>query len=514
MGPSPHSTVNHITVTKEGVQKLLSSLQPTKATGPDQIPGRILKELSSELAPVLALLYQASLDQGTIPDDWKQASVVPIFKKGERCKAENYRPVSLTSIICKTLEHIVSSSIMRHMDHHSVLTDAQHGFRKRRSCETQLILTLQDLAHTTDNKGQTDVILLDFSKAFDKVSHLRLLYKLEHYGVRGNLHTWIGSFLKNRTQHVNLDGITSDTAPVQSGVPQGSVLGPLLFLLFINDLPNYVSENSITRLFADDSLLYRSIKSAEDAQELQKDLDGLQRWEKDWLMEFHPGKCQVLHITNKRMPIRHLYTIHGQTLQEVDSAKYLGITLHKSLSWNHHINTITKKANNTRAFLQRNLYGCPRKTKQLCYKTLVRPLMEYAPVIWDPHTQANIQKLEMVQRRSARWVYSDFRNTTSVTPMLHELEWPPLQERRAQAKLIMLYRIVHQLVDIPAANLTPVTTTRGHDQRYLIPFARTLAYQKSFFPDTIRLWNSLPQTAVSCPTIGGFKGAVQSVDHR
>ena len=439
---------------------------------------------------------------------------MPIFKKGDRSKPENYRPVSLTSITCKTLEHIVSSTIMSHMDSHYILTDAQHGFRKRRSCETQLLLTIQDLASSIDTMEQTDVILLDFSKAFDKVPHHRLLSKIEFYGVRNNLNKWVTSFLQGRSQQVHLDGISSTQVPVESGVPQGSVLGPLLFLLYINDLPNYVSPESTARLFADDCVLYRKIKSEEEAKALQKDLDGLQRWESDWLMEFHPQKCQILHITKKRKPIKVPYKIHGHTLEEVDSAKYLGINIHKTLSWNLHINTVTKKANNTRSFLQRNIKQCPRNTKELCYNTLVRPLMEYAAVIWDPYTEANIRKLEMVQRKSARMIFSDYRRTSSVSPMIQQLQWPTLRERRAQAKVTMMYRITHQLVDVPLTYLTPITSLRGHGLNYNIPFARTQCYQRSFFPDTIRLWNSLPYTTVCCPSIDSFKKEVLSTTLR
>ena len=344
---------------------------------------------------------------------------------------------------------------MAHMDRHTILTDAQHGFRKRRSCETQPLLTIQDLASAIDTMDQTDVILLDFAKAFDKVPHLRLLSKINFYGVRNSLNRWVSSFLEGRSQQVQLDGNTSTQAPVESGVPQGSVLGPLLFLLYINDLPNYVSRESTARLFADDCVLYRRIKSDEDAHALQKDLDGLQRWEKDWLMEFHPQKCQVMHITNKRKPIKVPYNIHGHTLEEVDSAKYLGLNIHKTLNWNLHIDTVTKKSNNARSFLQRNISQCPRKTKELCYNTLVRPLMEYATVIWDPFTESNIRKLEMVQRRSARMFFSDYRRTSSVSSMLQQLQWPTIQERRAQAKVTMMYRITYQLVDVPTTYLTP-----------------------------------------------------------
>ena len=172
-------------------------------------------------------------------------------------------------------------------------------------------------------------------------------------------------------------------------MPQRSVLGSLLFLLYINDLPKYISPESITRLFADDCVLYHRINSEEDANKLQKNLDGLQKWERDWLMDFYAQKFKTMHITNKRKPITEQYIIHGHVLEEVDTAKYLGVNIHKQLNWNHLISSVTKKANNTRSFLQRNISQCPKKTKELCYRTLVRPLIEYATVIWDLFTEAN-----------------------------------------------------------------------------------------------------------------------------
>ena len=288
----------------------------------------------------------------------------------------------------------------------------------------------------------------------------------------------------------------------------------LLFLLFINDLPDAVSEGSAVRLFADDCALYRDIKSAADAIQLQEDLNNLQKWEADWLMEFHPKKCQVLNITNKRKVITHPYSIHGHTLDVVDSAKYLGVHIHKSLKWNHHIDQVAKKANSTLAFLRRNFHQCPRNTKALCYTTLVRPLTEYSSVIWDPYTAENIRKLEMVQRRAARLVYSNYQTTSSVSAMLSHLNWMPLQERRAQAKAVMMYRVVNQQIDIPSQILVPTISPRGNNISYLVPYARTLTYQKSFFPDGIRIWNSLPSVAVCAPSVDSFKFQIQAVNIR
>ena len=226
-------------------------------------------------------------------------------------------------------------------------------------------------------------------------------------------------------------------------------------------------------------------------------------------MSFHPSKCQVMQITNKRKPINSSYTIHGENLELVDSTKYLGVHLQNNLSWNTHVKAITQKANRTCSFLYRNLKKCPKETKELAYRSLVRPILEYASPVWDPYTQSNVNDLEQVQRRAARFVLNDFNRTSSVTSMLQSLNWPSLQERRAQAKLIMMYRIVYRLVDIPTVYLIPTVSVRGN-QHYLVPFARTLSYQKSFFPDTIRLWNSLPPSTTGCTTLESFKGVVHA----
>ena len=221
------TAMQNIKIDWKGVHKLLKNLKVHKATGPDEIPAYILKTAADELAPVLALLFQLSMDQGEIPQDLKQALVVLIFKKGDKHQPSNYRPVSLTSITCKLLEHIININIMHHFDQHRVLCDNQQGFRKKRSCETQLLSTIQEIASSTAKGHQVDIILLDFAKPFDKVPNTRLLQKLDHYGVRRNVKRWIESFLSHREQRVILDGVRSESAEVLSGVSQGTVLGPL-----------------------------------------------------------------------------------------------------------------------------------------------------------------------------------------------------------------------------------------------------------------------------------------------
>ena len=235
-------SIKDLKIAEFGVFKLLDKIDVSKASGPDCIPGRILQNLARELAPVLHFIFEQSLNTGDLPAEWTLANVAPIFRKGSKLQAVNYRPVSLTCISCKLFEHIVCKHILGHLEDHKILTDLQHGFRSGRSCETQLITTFHDIASAYNKKGsQIDIAVLDFSKAFDTVPHDELLSKLKHYGIDDKIWLWISNFLKQRNQRVAVDGIQSDLVTVDSGVPQGTVLGPILFLLHITDLPSVIS---------------------------------------------------------------------------------------------------------------------------------------------------------------------------------------------------------------------------------------------------------------------------------
>jgi hypothetical protein len=214
------STMTDIEITEQGVATLLKNINPHKACGPDGIRPRVLKELCYELAPALTVLFQSSLSSGTVPADWRDAHVAPIFKKGEQYDPANYRPVSLTSVVCKLLEHIIVSGVMKHFEDHKILTDCQYGFRKGRSCETQLLEFIEELTTNLESSKQTDVLVMDFSKAFDRVNHSLLLHKLQRYGVQGTTHAWISSFLRDRRQSVVVGGSSSPFVDVRSGVPQ------------------------------------------------------------------------------------------------------------------------------------------------------------------------------------------------------------------------------------------------------------------------------------------------------
>ncbi len=272
--------------------------------------------------------------------------------------------------------------------------------------------------------------------------------KLSHYGVTGEVHTWIEEFLHNRTQRVVVDGVQSEPVAVASGVPQGTVLGPLLFLCFINDMPLEVS--SQIRLFADDCLLYRTIKSNQDHITFQHDLTSLEQWATKWGMRFNVKKCYILTVTKQPNPPPFFYQLSNSVLAEVPSSSYLGVTLQNNMKFDEHIDGVVAKANQMLGFCKRNLKHAPSELKELSYYSLVRSLMEYSSAIWDPHLVKHKNSLEAVQRRAARWVKNDYKRDSSVTAMLEDLEWMTLEERRRFARLVMLYKLVHGVVGVPS----------------------------------------------------------------
>ena len=337
-----------------------------------------------------------------------------------------------------------------------------------------------------------------------------MINKLNFYGIRGELLSWLEDFLSDRYQSVIIEGFQSSTTKVTSGVPQGSVLAPLLFLCFINDLPENI-KNKI-KLYADDVLLYSTINSLDDCHQLQADLNTLEQWANRWRIVFNPSKCEYLKITNKLHSISTQYHIQKHTIKEVTHAKYLGVIIDQHLTWNEHTNYVTSKANKVKCFLQRNLKSCPTTVKTTCYNSLIRSILDYASIIWSPYTQKNIQSVESVQRRAARFVTNNYSPYTSVTNMLKDLGWKPLSDRRNELRLLMFYKILHHLVDINVDTLLtplpPIHTTRGHDERFLQLSTRINTYLHSFFPSAIKLWNQLPSEVIHLTNYTDFKDKI------
>lgn len=364
---------------------------------------------------------------------------------------------------------------------------------------TQLTETVHELASVINTRGQTDVVYLDFSKAFDRVPHEKLLTKLAVVLNNTNILRWLESYLTLRQQFVQFDSACSGTTHVTSGVPQGSVLGPLLFLIFVNDI---VCEIPVKiRLFADDCVVFKEIKSLGDCEVLNSSLERLSKWCADWQMSLNLSKTVCMSITRKKSPLLFNYSIGNYSLLRVSSYKYLGLTITSDLRWNTHVSNICSRAMSKLGFLRRYMKHGSRETKLLLYKTLVRPMLEYASVIWDPHTSCCISELERIQRLAVRFVYNMYSSYVSPTKLCTEAGLETLQERRRMNRLKFLYLIVNDELGIDKDDYITFfcpRSTRHFHSRTIKPYSyKNDAFKYSFFPRTIIDWNSLPPDVVN-----------------
>ena len=400
--------ISDIQISELKVEHFLNNLDTTKAYGPDGIPPRLLKEFSREISSSLCSLFNMSLATGRLPMGWKRANVIPIHKKDCVEPVTNYRPISLLPIVSKVLERCVLSKIYPLV--RVLINKVQHGFLRNRSCITQLLGVRHDIGKNLDRNKQVDVLYLDFSKAFDSVDHGILLHKLQMHGINGTLLQWFENYLNERWQRVVIEDVASAWSPVTSGVPQGSILGPLLFVMFINDLPDNVSPGTVSSLYADDSKLYREIRSKEECQCLQEDLNQLEKWSNESRMWFNTDKCKVLIISRKQNPIKFPYRIYGRELSPCQEEKDLGILV----------------SNNLKCQVRKTLYS-----------TLVKSQLMYGSEVWWPLIVSNLSKrIEGVQRRATLWVLKKRRGELSYKERLTELNLIPLVYDREQKDLL------------------------------------------------------------------------------
>ena len=378
---SDHSSVSidDLYVKEIDVYEQLCKVIISKACGSDGISGRILKAGAVWLAEPLTDLFNLSLQSGSLPMEWKQANITPVYKKGNPHSVTNYRPISLTSLVVKILERLILFKLNCFLSEHGKLKPFQHGFRANHSCQTQLLSSVHDWAKTINNRSSVHAVFLDFSKAFDSVLHQRLLLKLDYLGIRGHLHRWIESFLTGRSQRVVLNGKFSSWTPVVSGVPQGSILGPLLFILYINDLSETLT--STVRIFADDSTIYREVLSLSDCILLQEDLDTLSNWTKTWQLPLNIIKCKAMCLSNKRKVHPFTYHLNGTPLDWCLSHKYLGIMLNTKLLWNDQVAMVVARSIKVLNLIRRTMFGCSKQVKLKAYLALVRPTWNTGPSV-------------------------------------------------------------------------------------------------------------------------------------
>ena len=516
---SHNEKLTAIEVDEDMIKSRIHKLKSNSAPGPDKILPRVLQELEDIIVTPLCIIFRKSLAEGSIPSDWKMANVTPVFKKGAKSSVDNYRPISLTSIICKLLESIICEAVTNYLSSYCLIRLSQHGFMSHRSCLTNLLEYLETVTRLLDEGHNVDVFYLDFSKAFDRVPHKRLGIKLANHGIGGKLLHWIQNWLSDRKQRVVLNGSASSWSDVTSGVPQGSVLGPLLFLIYINDIDSAVDTVYVLLLkFADDTKGARPIDSITDAEMMQKDLDNLHAWSIEWSMLFNTDKCHVLHLGNTNPCYE--YNINDIKLKVVSEEKDLGVIIHSSGKPSAQVAAAALKANSVLGQLLRAFTYRDKHTYIKLYKQYVRPHLEFCVQAWSPWLKQDIELLENVQRRA---VHAVCGLTGSYEEKLQIIGLPSLEERRIRGDMIQTFKIINMIDNVSPTTFFQLSsqchahstrgatciadgiTTPGHG---LVQLKSHLNLRKYFFSQrVVGKWNNLPTNVTDSTSVDGFKSA-------
>ena len=512
--PETGSLLTTIEISEDKVKNKIKDLKDGGAQGPDEIGAKILKLAAQHLVKPLCHIYRLSLRTGEVPKDWRHARVTPIYKKGPKGEAGNYRPVSLTSIPCRILESLIKDDLMKHLLERKLITDNQHGFMTGRSCTTNLISFMNKLTEIVDSGDSADVFYLDFAKAFDKVPKLRLLAKLEAKGIQGQILKWIEAWLTDRTQTVRVGTAESTCSAVESGVPQGSVLGPPLFNIFIDDIDNEASQVDMIKKFADDTKGLKVVKNVQDRDSLQNTLDNLARWAKDWGMKFNIPKCKIMHV-GLRNP-SYKYRMEGIELQEVTEEKDIGILVHQSLRPSKHCKKAADMAGAVLKQITKNFHFRDRNIFKKLYVQYVRPHVEFASPVWSPWLEQDIQTLEKVQKKAVGMI-SGLKGENYIEKC-KELKLDTLRLRRDKQDLQEMFKIIKGTGSLNPEDLfrkpetrTGVATRSADDPHFLkIPKTKLEIRKNSFTVRIIDKWNALPHEMKSLEKIHQFKRALNN----
>jgi hypothetical protein len=514
-GDSPLVSCN---IVPDMVSKKINRLNPNKAHGPDKTYPRIVKELCDILSCPLSILFKKSLKEGIVLSDWKMANVTSIFKKGDRTSPANYRPISLTSIICRLMESILRDVILDHLKLHNLIRPSQHGFMPKRSCVTNLLEFLEDITRLLDEGHSIDLVYLDFAKAFDKVPHARLLSKVKAHGICGNIANWIEEWLRDRKQKVVLNGSESKIASVTSGVPQGSVLGPILFVIYINDIDTAIDTLLVVmKKFADDTKVAAIVDNYEQSQTLQLHLDKIFRWSNEWQMLFNLDKCKVMHIGRSNQLFT--YNMDGFELKSTEAEKDIGVYIHNSLTPSIQVAKAAKKANQVLGQLLRTITFRDKIYFVKLYKQRVRCHLEISIQAWSPWLQQDIDILENVQKRAIRNIHG--LHGTYIQK-LKQIGLTTLEDRRTRGDMIETFKIINNFSDVnsevwfshPDRNSTHPTRQTGFinpegslqpNLNISHPVAR-LNLRKGFFSHrVVTPWNQLPFYIQNATSVNSFK---------
>ena len=501
--------LTEVKVTVKKVKEKIKKLRKGAAAGPDKIGPQLLQELVDTISSPLATVMRRSLEDGTMPDDWRTANVTPIFKKGAKHNPANYRPVSLTSVCCKMLEAIIKDDMVSHLDKHRLIRRSQHGFMRGKSCASNLVSFLDKITAAADKGEAADIVFLDFAKAFDKVPVKRLLRKVRAHRIGGQLFNWIKAWLTDRRQRVVLNGDASDWAEVLSGVPQGSVLGPLLFLIFINDL----EEKAVAELvykFADDTKVAKIVRDENDQAELQRTLDELADWAERWGMSFNVQKCKVMHVGHANK--QYEYSMNATVLETTTEERDLGVVMSATLKPKAQCAKAARTAQTVLSQIARAFHFRDKNVFLKLYKQYVRPHLEFAAQAWSPWTAQDKEVLEKVQQRAVGMISG--LKAKEYEERLKKLELTTLEERRHQADMAMVYKVLtgrdqvdHEEWFTRAGEAARATRAGADPMNIRIKHGR-LDIRRNFF--TVRvteLWNMIPSEIKNQRTVDAFKSA-------
>ena len=524
-----NSRISVININSKMILDIISSLNPAKSHGCDGISIKMIHICRHQIILPLKLIFESCVSSGVYPDLWKMSNVCPVHKKESKSLLNNYRPISLLPIFSKMFEKIIYDSLYSYVIANKLLNPCQSGFQKGDSCVSQLLKITHDIFKNLDCTPpvNTRSIFLDMSKAFDKVWHKGLIFKLKSYGVEGNLFNLLHNYLNNRKQRVTLNGQESGWKNILSGVPQGSVLGPLLFLLYINDLPDHLQCNP--KLFADDVSLNEHMNNIPaSTTRLSNDLDNTDQWGYQWKMLFNPDPAkpanEVIFSNSSNINIPRLH-FAGKIIKSVKSQKHLGLILDSKLDFNQHLKEKIGKANIGILMLRKLYRYLPRNALLNIYKSFIRPHLDYCDIIYhkpccDDIAMQNLfcldaqhpnvlftDKIESVQYNAALAITGCIRGT-SKEKIYNELGIESLYNRRTFHRLLYFYKIMNNLLPVYLKNEIPQAVPNLHDTRQhrgTWIATRTNKYNYSFFPHSVNAWGNLSNLIKASPSPNIFK---------
>ena len=498
------------------VHTAIKNLKNKICRTPEDIPPYFIKRILVPITRPLLYFFNESLKHSLIPHQWKQAFIIPIYKKGDKHNPSNYRPISLTSTFSRIMESILYSKILEHLLSSNLISDHQFGFLPFKSTTSQLLTCLHLWLISNSEKVPTSVVYTDISKAFDSVVHSKLISVIKSYKVCPLLINWIANFLQDRSQQVILNNTLSAPCHITSGVPQGSVLGPLLFLIYMDDITHcaeHLGNSGNISLFADDAKLFST-----DPVKLQLSLNELTLWLKNRQLNLAVEKCFVLNIKNSSSSLLPNFHINKVCISSKSSTKDLGIYVSDHLKWTPHINYIYKNASLTlfqilKAFKTHNI-----RTLLQLYKTYVRPKVEYSSPVWSPFLKQDIRKIEKIQRKFTRQICRRSNiSYTSYSDRLLKFGLRSLEHRRLMFDLIFLYKTVNHVSGLTFSDHFSYRSTnynlRGNNNQ-IEPLHkyRDPLWCNSFFVRAPKTWNLLPTDITSSPSLSVFKVKVEKFD--